>query len=87
MARDAQFLLRERRNGLPKCSMPSDDKEFYIVLISTLLLLAAHLFFTYLGGSLVWKEFLALEPSSIYCVRSIWQMNPVYYLLPVLLKL
>jgi hypothetical protein len=86
LGRDVQLNVLKRRKGMPKGTLTVRNGEIWIMSL-TLLLLAAHLFLGFVGGWMVWKAFLELETRQNYCVQSLWQVDLVYYLLPVVLNL
>ena len=86
LGRDIQLNVLERRKGVPRGTLTFQHAEIWIVAL-IMCLLAAHLFLGFVGGWMVWKAFLELEAGQNYCVQNFWQVDLVYYLLPVMLNL
>lgn len=59
--------------------------ESGLALFATFALIP-HQFICFIGGWLVWKEFLEDTSEREFCVQDTWQIDLVYYLLPVVLN-
>lgn len=86
LGRDVQLCLLEWRRGVPRGTLTTRKAEIWILGL-TMCVLAVHLLLAFMGGWAVWKAFLELETKQNYCVQNLWQVDLVYYLLPVALNL
>lgn len=86
LGRGIQLGTCKRRRGVPRGTLTICDAEVWVSIV-TIFVLGGHLFLGFVGGWLVWKAFLELESVQNYCVQNLWQVDLVYYLLPVVLNL